>query len=469
MKTKIKNIIIPSDFIIILVVFTSCLLNSGCEDFIDVEDPIGQIPNQNVFENEETAVSAVTSMYGVLRDEVLLTGNQIGMSLLTGIYSDELDFYGFAGTVGDPFYRHQIIASNGTVASIWNSTYNLIYMSNSAIEGIEASQNLSIEIKEQLIGEALFIRALCHFYLVNLFGDVPYITTTDYLINKDVSRMSSDEVYNHIISDLLDAKAKLGTEYISGERIRANRFVVSAMLARVYLYRSEWAKADSESSELINNPGTFHLESDLNEEFLKGSSSAILQLKPKNEGDNTKEADTFLFAVGPPLLVALNPSFVAAFESGDDRKESWINELADENEIWYMPFKYKTTENTGTTVEYSIVFRLAEQYLIRAESRLHQGNLAGAKQDINIIRNRAGLADTNAGSTEEIMEAILKERRFELFTEQGNRWFDLKRLEKAGEILAPLKPNWKSTDILFPIPEAELLINPNLAPQNPGY
>ena len=98
-----------------------------------------------------------------------------------------------------------------------------------------------------------------------------------------------------------------------------------------------------------------------------------------------------------------------------------------------------------------------------------QGNITGALQDINTIRNRAGLTNTTAVNSGAIMDEILKERRLELFTEHGHRWFDIKRLNKAEITLQPLKPGWKSTDILFPIPETEIRMNPNLLPQNNGY
>ena len=99
-----------------------------------------------------------------------------------------------------------------------------------------------------------------------------------------------------------------------------------------------------------------------------------------------------------------------------------------------------------------------------------QGKLSGsssAVSDINVIRRRAGLADTEALSQAEVLLAIEEERKKELFVEWGHRWLDLKRTQRANLILAS-KPNWSPTDLLFPIPESELLNNPNLI-QNPGY
>jgi len=453
---------------VVIIIWLS-LQFAGCENFIRPDDPLGQIPQNTVFEDESTATAAVMTLYGNLRDNVLLTGGSYGMNVLMGYYADELDYYGLPGQAGSAFYSHLIVAADTRVQSLWNQAYNQIYMCNSALDGIEASVSLSQEIKSQLQGEVLFIRAITHFYLANLFGDIPYITSTDYLINKDVSRMSVDIVYEKIIADLSDAKSKLTEEYIQGERIRANKYAVSALLSRVYLYLHRWQDAETESAILLSRPSLFELEEDLSNEFLKGSSSAILQLKPKNEGENTREAVAFLFTSGPPLNMALNPDFVGAFESGDLRRQYWIKEITGTSQVWYAPFKYRQRENSGVTLEYSIVLRLAEQYLIRAEARVHTGDLPGAKEDINLIRHRAGLPDTPASTKEEILQAVSDERMFELFTEQGHRWFDLKRTGKAEEILSPIKPNWKSTDVFLPVPEAELLLNPNLLPQNPGY
>ena len=441
------------------------LLMSGCEDFLETENPIEQIPTEDVFEDEATATAAVTTMYAKLRDEVLVTGTTSGLGVLMGLYADELDYYGIPGESLESFFNHQIIASDAIVSDIWNSSYNLIYLTNSALKGLENSLTLSDEIKHQLLGEVLFIRAMTHFYLVNLFGDIPYITTTDYEVNRQVSRMPEDLVFDHILTDLDIAKSFLEADYATGERVRANKYVVSALLARVYLYLGQWEHAENESSLLINNTSLYSLPMNLEEVFLKTSSSAILQLKTKMEGFSTTEANTFIFTSGPPPLLALNENFVNGMDANDLRRLHWIGEATDGMYVWYYPNKYQQ----GTSLQYSLVFRLAEQYLIRAEARARQNNLMGAQQDLNIIRGRAGLPDTLATTPEELFEEILKERRFELFTEHGHRWFDLRRFGIAGDILSPVKPDWQPFDTLLPIPESELLINPNLNPQNFGY
>lgn len=441
------------------------LLCIGCEDHLETESPVGQIPHQLIFEDEATATAAITSMYAKLRDDVLLPGNITGLSVQLGLYADELDYYGTPGGIIEPFYQHQILASNETINNVWNKSYNLIYMANAAIEGLETSQTLSEPIKNQLLGEALFIRAMTHFYLLNLFGDIPFITTTNFQINSQVSRLIESEVYELIITDLTQAKSLLNTEYVTGERTRANKWVASALLAKVFLYSEQWQSAEMESSLLINNTSLFNLPLNMDEVFLKTSPSAILQLKTKMEGAGPTEALTFVFASGPPPVIALNPSLIAEMENNDLRKEHWVGEINDGTSTWYYSNKYEQ----GNALQYSTTLRLAEQYLIRAEARARQNNLAGAQQDVNTIRQRAGLSNTAATTSEELLSAILEERRFEFFTEHGDRWFSLKRFGLAESLLSPIKPGWKSTNVLWPLPEAELLMNQNLLPQNPGY
>jgi hypothetical protein len=115
-----------------------------------------------------------------------------------------------------------------------------------------------------------------------------------------------------------------------------------------------------------------------------------------------------------------------------------------------------------------MMLRLAEQYLIRAEARAQLENIPGAQEDLNAIRSRAGLPDTDADDKASLLLAIERERQAELFAEGGHRWLDLKRTNRADAVLGPLKADWQTPDALFPIPDAERQLNPNLT-QNDGY
>lgn len=458
--------LIQSILVIALIVLL-CLWLNGCESFTEVDLPQSQLTGTAVFEDATTANAALSNCYSQLRENGMLSGNQDGLSNGLGNYSDELTYYGSPSAPLEDFYNHTVLPSNPMVSSLWNSSYSQIYAVNALLEGLEKSTAIPTEERNILKGEGLFLRAFIHFYLLNLFGDIPYIETTDYKKNSTVSRMSEDEAYDKITTDLMLSKSILNDSYGTAERIQPNKGTATAVLARVYLYRGAWQLAEEEASQVINT-NTYQLEADLDKVFLKESPSTIWQLHPGISGLNTHDAHTFIFSSGPPPITAISTNLLNAFETGDQRKQHWLGNVTDGTQTWYYPYKYKQIANTGSSQEFAIILRLEEQYLIRAEARAHQNNWIGALADLNLIRNRAGLANTAANTPENVLLAIQQERRVELFTELGQRWFDLKRTEKADGVLNALKPGWKSTDKWLPIPQTELLLNKNLH-QNPGY
>lgn len=442
---------------------------NSCDSFVEVDLPKSQLTNTVVFEDYATATAVLTDIYSKIRDKGILTGSNTGVSNQLGNYTDEIVSYGTPANPSLPFYNNQLLATTPSITEYWNSTYNQIYATNSVIEGVTANAKLSAEHIEQLQGEALFIRALLHFYLTNLFGEIPYIKQTDYKLNSIAHRMPSDEFYQNIIQDLEKAAQLLPNNYSSIERIRPNRLVVKALMSRVYLYRKLYAKAANEATSIINQSTLFNLEANTNNVFLIASKETIWQLKSAAAGRNTLEATVFIFKSGPPPLVALSNSLVNSFSSQDQRRINWIKNVTNGTTTWYHAFKYKEQNPTAKSLEFSVVFRLAEQYLIRAEARANQGDLIGAREDLNKIRNRAGLSSTDAQTQGEILKAVLQERRWELFTEHGQRFFDLKRLDQIDQVLSGVKSGWNATDALLPLPQSELSANPNLLPQNQGY
>jgi len=443
------------------VVFGFCL---SCDNYVEVTMPNSQLTGSAVFEDVATTNAAIGGLYAKMRTNGVLAGGT-GMTYYLGLYADETDHYQVNVS---PFYNNSLFAGDGGVTSLWNNSYRQIYEANAIIEGITNSVNMPQANRNQFKGEALFIRALLHFYLVNLYGDVPYITTTDHVLNSQVSRTPSALVYEKIAADLNEASTLLPENYITAERVRPNRFAVRAVLARVYLYMGAYAEAANEASAVINSP-LYVWETDLNKVFLKASTTTIWQFMPNAAGNNTSEGSTYIFNAGPPSSVALKPSFVSSFEADDQRKVKWVRAISNGSNTWYHSYKYKQQTTTASSMEYSVILRLSEQYLIRAEARARQGELINAKSDLNLIRNTAGLPNTVAVTAEEIIADILNQRRFELFTEFGHRFFDLKRTNQLDAVLAGVKPGWNSTDRLWPLPELELNANPNLNPQNPGY
>lgn len=438
----------------------------ACESFTEVDRPQSQLTGSSVYENAATTTAALSDIYASLRDRGIPSGNAQGLSILMGSYSDELQLYSNNSHVTN-FYKHNVLGSDPTVSQIWSSSYSQIYAANALIERLPNSL-IDNESKNQILGEALFLRAYLHFQLANLFGDIPYITTTDYSLNRIALKSAPHLVYQSAINDLLVAHNLLGETYPSEERIRANKALATALLARIYLYTEDWSNAELASQQLINNP-TYSIPDSLTETFLKDSPCVIWSLHPGLAGKNTSDAQILIFTSGPPPFAAVSPSLLAAFETGDNRKSQWMGKITNGTNTWYYPFKYRQNTNTGTSEEYTIVFRIEEQYLIRAEARAHLNKVSGAQMDLNTIRNRAGLSNTTAATADELITAILQERQLEFFMEQGHRWFDLKRTDRAKMVIGGLKSAWQDTHVLLPLPESELLLNSNLQPQNPGY
>lgn len=442
-------------------------LSMCCENFVDVPLPSSQLTGAKVFEDPSTAEAAMVDVYSKLRDTGILTGLGGGASVNLGLYADELANYS-AEMLTTNMYNNELLPDNGIVLTLWNDSYHQIYCCNAVIEGLEKSSSIPEAAKEKLTGEALFTRALIHFYLANIFGDIPYIKGTDYEKNRKAVRTESSQVYQYIIEDLNNAVSLLPADYITAERVRPNKFAAYALLARAYLYSKEWEKASNAASAVLNSP-LYKWENDPDLIFLKTSTSTIWQFMPKRAGNNTDEAAMFIFNSGPPLSTALDPKLISTFEDGDLRRLKWTRTINSPSGSWQHAYKYKKNAPTATSAEYSIVLRTAEQHLIRSEARARKGDLIGAKEDLNKIRRTAGLPDTPALSAEEIINAVIKERRVELFTEYGHRFFDLKRTGQLDAVLGSVKKGWNPTDNLWPIPEKELISNPFLSPQNPGY
>ncbi|MCX2681900.1 RagB/SusD family nutrient uptake outer membrane protein [Galbibacter sp. EGI 63066] len=466
-KYRINDLICRCQILKLLTLFSLIIGLTSCSDFVEVEPPKNLLISETVFSDPATVESALANIFYKIREQGSMVSGRSGMTTLMGIYSDELDYYGF-DTNSNELFHHNVTASNAVLLSWWNNAYNLIYATNDIIGGVENSNALNAENKARYKGQALFVRAYIHSLLTNLYGDIPYITSTNYSENNSVARLPVAEVYEHVISDLTSAVDLLENINVTGERVLPSQDTALALLSRIYLYVQNWEMAESTATQLI---GKHSLEPNISKVFLKESSETLWQLKPGDSPKNTHEANQFIIQAIPGQQFALTDSLLDAFEPGDLRLNNWIGTASniDGTVTLYFPYKYKAYITESQSLEYSIVFRLAEQYLIRAEARAHLENISGAQNDLNRIRNRAGLSNTMANSMNDLLEAIIQERRVELFAEHGQRWFDLKRTGNAGSILSLVKPNWQETDVLFPIPESELEINPNLLPQNLGY
>lgn len=499
---KIPKRIVPLVWIVQLSAFA--IVQGSCKKTVDIPAPSSSIAENAVYANSQTAIAVLTGIYGdMINSSGIFTGNR-SISLLAGLSSDELSTYQPVTTLEGKYHTNSLSVIGAPTAGSeqWRPLYNFVFKANAAVEGLtnEKADALPAVVRNQLLGEAKFLRAFFYFYLVNLYGDLPLALTTDPKVNTNLGRTPKATVYQQIISDLIDAEGLLSSTYLNqtllgntSERIRPIKWAATALLARVYLYTGDWAKADEKASALINNTSLYGLIPILNNVFLKNSQEAIWQLQPTNASYNTQDARTFIIpATGPSLAnpVFLSKNVLNSYEINDQRNVlgNWVNRTiyqvrASVFDTVYFPFKYKIdvpnndiNSSTGSTNmnEYLMVLRLSEQYLIRAEARAQQNNISGSQEDINAIRTRAGLSNTTANDETSLLAAILHERQTELFAEWGHRWFDLKRtgnVDAVMSLVTPQKANgalWQSYQQLYPLPLNDLNLMPNLT-QNGGY
>lgn len=450
------------------ILFTLSFLFWNCDSFTDIDFPENQLTGETVFQDVQTADAALAHIYSSLFNSVLVTGSQEGLGVLLGAYTDELAYLRTDGVVAGAFYLNQLTPLDNTVISIWNKSYNLIYDINSIIHGVESSSRLSEAEKSRLLGEALFCRAYIHYFLYGLFSDIPYVTSTNYQINTKIKKLDWTAFSAQLEQDLQLANTHLENTSVPPLKIRPTVDAVKVLKARINLLNKDWQGAIDATTSILNNP-IYYLESDLDKVFLKESPETIWQLMPSKSGDNALEANSYVFTQLPPPTFSLSNILFDSFETNDLRKTHWIESLSNEIETYSYSYKYKQNQLTTTSIEYSIQFRLAEVYLMRAEAYIELGQIDNGVSDINVICNRAGLVNRDTNDPVEAMDYLIEERRHELFCEHGHRFFDLKRWGKLDETLKISKPNWQSYLLNLPLPEKELLLNPNLKPQNDGY
>src|SRR5690606_20474135 len=243
-----------------------------------------------------------------------------------------------------------------------------------------------------------------------------------------------------------------------------NEFAARSLLARICMSEGNYEGVLQHTREILEN-GAFMLEANLDEVFRKSSREAIWQLAP--ETANVSDATSFVPASSSALpTFVLSTELQLAFEEGDLRKEKWVGKQTVQSIDYFYPYKYKV--RTGTPPqEYNAVFRLAEILLLQAEAKAALKDFDGALDDLNKIRERAGLGSLSFSDEENLRAAIIHEKRMEFFAEWGHRWLDLKRWGIVDEVMGAQNAGWQPEAKLFPIPSGEIGVNPNLI-QNPG-
>jgi hypothetical protein len=473
--------------IIVIITGLSLSFLTGCEKYLEnTKLPAGTIAGTEAYVSDNSVSAIVTGNLLNLNSGAFGGGSSANLAYISGLYTDELKpLPNTTGNTTNAAFYANAITSNNT--GHWTDLYKKIYVVNAAIEGIQGTP-ATLYNKNQWLGESYFLRAMLYFYLVNLYGDAPLALTTDYVLNNTLSRAPQNDVYQQIVKDLKEAQNLLSADYKDGYgvtttfRVRPNKAVATAFLARVYLYMQDWANAETQANAVIGNPAYQLLPPA--QVFLTNSKETIWALATKND---ERAYEYGFYNGGMPVttaseprsfsvLVSMNSLLTSAFEPNDARYTNWVRSTVHTGVnpavTYYFPNKFKSS---ATGAEKQLMIRLAELYLIRAEARARLNNITGinsAATDLDAVRTRANLPGTTATTQTDMLSAIMKERQVELFTECANRFFDLKRTGTIGTVMSSVAPQkggaWSSFKQLWPIPPNDVILNPNLTP-NPGY
>lgn len=456
----------------------SAVLLTGCKKIIEIDPPLNQVTTNLVFASDKLATAARSGMFSGL---ALTTTQSQSLTTYSSLQADDLLYIATATTFQE-FNNNSYNVLSTAPAGLFSEWYNVIYRANAIIEGLKGSTGTSEVLRNRYTAEAKFIRAYCYFNLINTFGDVPLVLVTDPTITAFQPRESISTIYNQIIADLTEAKSNLLGDYSfsSNERVGLNKFVATALLARVYLFTGNYQEAERNASEVIASPlySLIPKATAGTAVFVKNSQESIWQMSPPVVATNqyTNEAGVFIpsaFTSVTNFGFRLDPAFTGLYSSSDIRRVSWMNHTTFSGVTYSIPFKYKYRTNplavAAGVSEYQTVIRLAEMYLIRAEARARTGaDLPGALSDLKMIQSRAGAAESSSTTSASLLADIALENRKELFCEQAFRWYNLKRTGQADAVLGALKASYRPASKLLPIPQNAIDANFNLT-QNPGY
>jgi hypothetical protein len=478
---------------IIFILIIAGSLFQSCSDFLDL-DPISSSTTGNSYNSPADIEAALVAAYSSLHNEFYTWDNVLlGDARSDNCYAgppDDVDIFAYDMlTVG---------ANNSRMFNNWRDFYLGISRANIVLLKIEEIGELENERKNQIIGEAKFLRAFYYFDLVKQYGGVPLMRSTGSADPDEIQipRNSVQEVYDFIIEDLEDAITRLPISFDDNEG-RATKGAANALLAKV------WAQSPTRDYErtiqycdavinggyslvndfesLFDGSNYNNSESIFEAQYLGGTPQGNwgpqLFLPPSISGDNWRKYAT------PSINI------IDAFNAENDivrleacvvwEKPGWVDEYWSPTiNLNDVPFVYKQKNANGWNSNDQVYFlRLADIILLKAEAMANLGQGDKGRSLLNMIRNRAGLGDSPA-SDSELAGAILKERRLELAFE-SHRWDDLVRNGTIVETMSNLQElnnitgeyvdyNMNENKILLPIPLQEIDRNPELK-QNPGY
>lgn len=438
-------------------------LASGCDKKLELTNPQA-IDANDAFTTDAKVKKVLVGNYATMGGTAVFGGDMIWMSELMGSNGD----LNWVGTFPEPrqIWGKTTLTNNRYVYSSYSGAYSVIFTANNILA------NLGVVLaadRDRVKAEALFQRAMAYFELVKFYGEkpwfagsattlkgVPLITTAGPSAPQDpfyqAPRASVDDVYKQIIQDLTTAETGL-PDY---NDVYANKSAAALALSRVYLQQDKYTEARDAANRAITSAvaGGYGLETNFEDAFNTNgeeSSEDLLSVQITDQA-GTNNCHTFFSTSTYGARdgdIEVTDAHMLKYSAGDLRKDLFFFE----NGAWHCGKWRDVNKNVK-------LLRLAEAYLTRAECNQRLSTTVGATpaDDINLIRNRAGLGNIAAPT----LAQILNERELELAFEGQGLW-DAKRLRQTVD-----GKNWDDPKLTLPIPQAERNINPNLA-QNPGY
>ncbi|MEP6645674.1 MAG: RagB/SusD family nutrient uptake outer membrane protein [Saprospiraceae bacterium] len=439
-----------------LILLSSILYITYSCDVLDVK-PQSSIPAEDALKDKAGIERGIIGAYNGLQS---LSYYGRTYSIFSDLAADNLSHPPNAtATAYSEVDNNAILPENSSVDGIWSAIYDAINVANNVIAKVPEVADMTQDEKNVALGELYFLRALHHFNLTNYFGAIPIkISPIVGVDDVNVPRDHVDDVYQQIIDDLTFAAQHLPAS--SSTKIRASKYAATALLARVYLYKKDYANAKLSASDVINNGGYSIMNNYADIFSAENVNESIFEVDFTELDRNRIAEYNFPLTLNGRREVAPSTDILSKFTTGDQRLAATIAFSGTQPYV----IKY---DDLSTGSDNFIVIRLAEMYLIRAEAEAKSSaDVQKIKDDINVIRQRAGLSNATASDIPSLITIIESERRLELAFE-GHRWFDLVRTGRATEVL-PTVTNINKT--LFPIPLSEILINTNPGmTQNPGY
>lgn len=446
--------------------------------------PDNSISADAVFSTPDRIEKASVGMYDALQNSNYFGGRVLVYADIRGLDAIPNAFFGNMG-----FYS-STNSSDGTVATAYQGAYRTIYQANLFLQGFTPKASLVSAAKAaQYTGEAEFIRSLCYFYLVNLWGQ-PYNFTTDashlgvplvltaatdpFATTNNLPRASVKAVYDQIEKDLLDAEAKLPVSQVDAftSVARATKGAARALLARLYLYKGDWTNANK-YADLVIGEGLYSLN----------VNNPVVAFRPSyttpesifsvamSGADNPNTNNSLGQHYNPHARgdIAISTDFINLMDTTVDLRYRAKN---GDSLVERFGGAYWTRKYAGLTTDFVPVLRYAEVILTKAEAlaKLATGGVADptALTLLNSIRTRSNAAPVVAANQAALITALIKERRLELaFEGQGSLEFNRNKQDLPAHSTVPIQP-WGSNYRVLPIPKYDTDKNPSET-QNPGY